>query len=350
MLPSLLDCDPGEFAEVLRAGGVLPGAARLPEAVFRAVHQRGATSIPDIGGVSPAKLAAVAGRFRLEWPALAAEEPSWDGSCRYAFRLEDGAIVETVLIPHHGKWTVCISSQAGCALACRFCATGQLGLRRNLTAGEMAAQVLLVSRRSGRRISDLVFMGMGEPLQNDRAVIKACRILSSCQSAQISPRRMVISTAGVVPAIHRYAATSHRMKLVFSLGSAVPGKRSELMPIQRVFGFEPFLGAIEAYARSRGNRHVTLEYVAIRGWTLGDEDIDAIREHLVGRFPFILNVIPMNPVEGSGLQAPSWHEVKAWSERLRPLGFPVKVRRSAGKDQVAGCGQLGSRLLEGRVP
>jgi 23S rRNA (adenine2503-C2)-methyltransferase len=157
---------------------------------------------------------------------------------------------------------------------------------------------------------------------------------------------MVISTAGVVPAIQRFARSDHRMKLVFSLGSAIPEKRLQLMPIQRTYGFEEFLSSIAEYARSRGNRFVTLEYVAISGVTLGQDDLLAIRENLVGRFPFILNVIPMNPVNQSGLTAPTWHEVKEWSEQLRPLGFPVKVRRIAGKDQVAGCGQLGTRLLE----
>jgi 23S rRNA (adenine2503-C2)-methyltransferase len=344
--PSLLDWTPEDFAQQLHAWGKLKDAPLLPEQIFRGIHQRGQHNLDSIEGVSKRKLAFLARHVCLDVPELLKVESSWDQSARYAFRLADSAIVEAVLIPHHGKWTACVSSQAGCALACQFCATGRLGLKRNLTVSEIVAQVLVLGSHSGYRISDLVFMGMGEPLQNERAVFKACSILSSPLSAQISPKRMVISTAGVVPAIQRFARSDHRMKLVFSLGSAIPEKRLQLMPIQRTYGFEEFLSSIAEYARSRGNRFVTLEYVAISGVTLGQDDLLAIRENLVGRFPFILNVIPMNPVNQSGLTAPTWHEVKEWSEQLRPLGFPVKVRRSAGKDQVAGCGQLGTRLLE----
>ena len=123
--------------------------------------------------------------------------------------------------------------------------------------------------------------------------------------------------------------------------SAIPEKRAALMPVQRTYGFEVLLDAIREYAASRPGKPVTLEYIAIRGLTLGEEDIEAIREHLVG-FPFILNVIPLNPVRGSGLEAPTRAEVKAWTARLRPLGFPVKVRWSFGQDRSCGCGQLGS--------
>ena len=345
--PSILDWTFDELKRDLVERGWLKDAARLPEQIFRGIHQRGARELSGLVGVSTRKIARLTEAYTLAWPELLTVQASWDQSARYAFRLADGSIIESVLLPHHGKWTACVSSQAGCALACQFCATGQLGLKRNLTPGEIVAQVLLLGQHSGQRISDLVFMGMGEPLQNDRAVIKACTILSSAFGSQISPRRMVISTAGMVPAIRRYTETSHRMKLVFSLGAADPEKRQRLMPIQKTFGFEDFLSAIGDYAKSRGNKHVTLEYVAIRDVTLGQDDILAIKENLVGRFPFILNVIPMNPVANSGLEAPTWHEVKAWSEQLRPLGFPVKVRRSAGKDQVAGCGQLGTSLLLG---
>jgi 23S rRNA (adenine2503-C2)-methyltransferase len=178
---------------------------------------------------------------------------------------------------------------------------------------------------------------------NDRAVIAACGILAERFGLQISRRRMVISTAGVVPAIRRFADQGHRMKLVFSLGSAVPEKRAVLMPIQKRWGFGEFLDAVRHYSRSIGGKHVTLEYIAIHGLTLGDDDIDALREHLTG-FRFILNVIPLNPVDGT-LEAPTRAEVQAWTDRLRPLGFPVKVRHSFGRSGLAGCGQLGAGLL-----
>jgi 23S rRNA (adenine2503-C2)-methyltransferase len=154
---------------------------------------------------------------------------------------------------------------------------------------------------------------------------------------------MVISTVGVVPAIRRFAAAGHRMKLVFSLVSAVPEKRAALVPLQAQHSFEDFLDAIRAYAATLRGKHVTLEYLAIRRLTLGDDDVEAIRERLTG-FPFILNVIPLNPVDPE-LEPPTLEEVRAFTEKLRPLGFPVKIRRSSGRDQTAGCGQLGTAML-----
>jgi 23S rRNA (adenine2503-C2)-methyltransferase len=342
--PQVLGLTSPEFASLVEGAGLAGARSPLALRLYRAVHREGSSTLEGVAGVGRARREAAHGLFStgaLE-PALA--RPSWDRSVHYAFRLGDGAVVESVLLPHHGRWTACVSSQAGCALACTFCATGRLGLLRNLRASEIVAQVHAIARHSGHRISDLVFMGMGEPLQNEDEVIRACTILADPHGAQISRRRMVISTAGVVPAIHRYAAAAHRMPLVFSLASADPDKRARLMPIQRRYGFDAFLDAVRTYARSRGGRHVTLEYLAIAGLTLGEDDVLAIRRHLTG-FRFILNVIPLNPVDPE-LRPPLMEEVHAFTDRLRPLGFPVKIRRSFGRDRTAGCGQLGTMLLD----
>lgn len=341
--PHVLGLEPAEVRSRLEAMGALAAGRRLAEQAFRGVHQHLAPTFSDIPGLSHRKAPLLDAAFRPTPLELVDVQPSWDRSSRFVFRLEDGAVIESVLIPHHGLLTACVSSQAGCALACAFCATGRLGLRRNLRADEIVAQVHQMARHTGQRVSGVVFMGMGEPLQNERAVFRACRVLGAREGAQISPRRITISTAGLVPAIHRYAAAGHRMNLVFSLVSAVPEKRARLMPIQETFGFDAFLDAIRAYAATR-RRHVTLEYVAIRGLTLGDDDAEAIRQHLRG-FRFILNVIPLNPI-GTDLESPSRREVRAWTEKLRPLGFPVKIRRSSARDQLGGCGQLGASFLE----
>ncbi len=344
MLTHVLDLDEAGLAAHLAERGLLALGSRLADQTFRGVHQLGAESLRGIPGLARHKGEALESVLRHSLPAIAEVQPSWDRSARYAFRLEDGAVIETVLIPHHGLWTACVSSQAGCALACRFCATGKLGLLRNLRPHEIVGQVLAVSKHAGVRISDLVFMGMGEPLQNEAAVFQACRILAATAGLQISPRRMVISTAGIVPAIRRFAAMKTRQKLVVSLGSAVPEKRARLMPIQELYPFDDLMDAIREYGAAIGGKHVTLEYIAIRDLTLGDDDIAAIRQHLRG-FKFILNVIPLNPVDPA-LAAPTLEEVRAWTEKLRPLGFPVKIRRSSGRDQFAGCGQLGRSLIE----
>ncbi len=325
------------------ATGIRSLGRELPSMAWRAAQRTGIETIAALPGMNAHKLDALALVFAHKPPEIVAVHPSWDKSVRYAMRLADGAIVEAVLLPHHGLWSVCLSSQAGCALACRFCATGRMGLQRNLETHEIVGQVTQIQRHASVRVSDLVFMGMGEPLQNEEAVLQSCAVFAEPQGLQISPKRMVISTAGIVPAIDRFAAARHKMKLVFSLGSAVPEKRAQLMPIQSVWSFERFIDSIRGYADTLRGKHVTLEYIAIRNLTLGDDDIDAIRTHLTG-FRFILNIIPLNPVDPA-LEAPTREEVLAWTKKLRPLGFPLKMRRSSGRDQFAACGQLGRTLL-----
>jgi 23S rRNA (adenine2503-C2)-methyltransferase len=323
----------------------LAGGSTFPARLYHGIHRDRAVRIRDVPGVSAKKLAAAEGAFADDRMEMVSVNRSWDLSARYAFRLRDGAIVESVLLHHHGLWTACVSSQAGCPLACTFCATGQLGLKRDLEAWEIVDQVLQVGRDRGVRVSDIVFMGMGEPLLNEAAVYRAATVLREAHGCQISASRIVISTAGVVPAIHRFVDDRRPFRLVFSLASADPAKRARLMPIQQKYGFESFLDAIRRYERSIGGKHVTLEYVAIKNLTMGDDDLEAIRTNLTG-FKFILNVIPLNPI-GNDLESPTMAEVRAWTQRLRPFGIPVKVRYSGGKDQLGGCGQLGRSLLAG---
>lgn len=342
MRPNIKGLLLAEVRERLAENGGLAGRAMLPERLYEGLHRDAKGSIDDITGVSAPKLSAAAELFSDAGLELVSVHRSWDLSARYAFRLHDGAIIESVLLHHHGLWTVCVSSQAGCPLACTFCATGELGLRRDLEAWEIVAQVLHVGRDRGVRISDIVFMGMGEPLINEAAVYRAATILHESHGCQISNKRIVISTSGVVPAIHRFIDDRRPFRLVFSLASAVPEKRGALMPIQQRFPFEEFLDAVRRYERYRGGKHVTLEYIAIKNLTMGDDDVEAIRTNLTG-FRYILNVIPMNPI-GNHLESPTTAEVREWTQKLRPIGMPVKVRYSGGKDQLAGCGQLGRTL------
>ena len=270
--------------------------------------------------------------------------PAKDQSVRYVLRLPDGVLVEAVLLWHHGLWTVCVSSQAGCPLACRFCATGEIGWVRDLEAWEIVDQVLVVGRDADVRVSDIVFMGMGEPLLNEDAVFRAASILEEPKGLQISYRRITISTAGIVPAIDRFVADRRSYRLVFSLTSGDPEKRGALMPIQARYGFSDLIAAIRRYAAHSRWRHVTLEYIAIQGVTMGDDDIEALAQNLTG-FDYILNVIPFNPI-GNELKAPTLDEVRAWTGRLRALDVPVKIRYSGGRDELSGCGQLGRALMD----
>lgn len=318
--------------------------ATLGERTMRALHRDMAKTPADIQNLAKAKQEALLEHFSFDRLQLAAVHPAGDGSARYAFRAADGAVIETVLLPHHGKWSACVSSQAGCAIGCRFCATAKLGLLRNLSAAEIVDQVLQVGAHSGHRISDLVFMGMGEPLHNPEQVLKAGRVLADDRGAQISPRRMKISTSGVIPVIKRFARERQKMELYFSLISAVPEKRAQLMPIQRVFPFFDLIEAIREYQASRDGKWVTLEYLCIKDYTLSAEDIEALAENLRG-IRYILNLIPWNPIPGLPFESPSREEVQAWSLGLRPLRCPVKIRHSFGREQLAGCGQLGATLM-----
>ena len=339
------------FAEVearIRALGGEKAGATLGARVYKGILQDGFRTFGEIPGMAKERAAIADALFSTTSLEVLSVRRSWDRSAKYAFKLADGNVIESVLLHHHGLWTVCVSSQAGCPLACRFCATGMLGLKRNLEAWEIVDQVVFVARDAGVRVSDIVFMGMGEPLLNEEAVARAAEVMTSTPGLQISKKRIVVSTSGVVPAIHRWIDAGRPWKLVFSLGSAVPEKRLKLMPIQERFGFDAFLDAVKRYERHRGGKHVTLEYVAIRNLTMGDDDIEAMRTHLRG-FNLILNVIPLNPV-GNELEAPSMEEARAFTAKLRGLGFPVKVRYSGGKDQFAGCGQLGRSLIEAGTP
>jgi 23S rRNA (adenine2503-C2)-methyltransferase len=334
-----------EVEAVLRRRGGRVATAKFGETLYHAFQRDAAASFTEVVGVNAEKLAAAEELFDVSTPEIVERVDSWDRSARFVLKMKDGAIAESVLLHHHGLWTVCVSSQAGCALACRFCATGLLGLKRDLLAHEIVGQLYVVARAAKVRVSDVVFMGMGEPLMNETEVYKACAIMTEAHGLQISAKRLVISTAGVAPAVHRFVDRRLPYRLVFSLGSAVPEKRLRLMPVQRAHSFEAFLDAVRRYEAFRRGKHVTLEYVAIKNFTMGEDDEEALRAlHKTG-LRFILNVIPLNPVDET-LEAPTMVETRAWTERLRPIGFPIKVRYSGGKDRLSGCGQLGRALLE----
>ena len=264
-----------------------------------------------------------------------------DGFRRYLFELQDGARVESVRIPlyetHH---TLCLSSQVGCALGCSFCATGRLGLSRNLESWEMVGQWLEVRRESSRPITGVVFMGQGEPFHNYEAVIAAARVLCDPAGGRVDARRISISTAGVVPMIRRYTAEGHKFRLCVSLNAAIPEKRLSLMPVERGYPLAELVEAVREHAARRGR--VTIEYVMISGANVGEEDAAALGRLLAG-IPVRLNPIAVNDASGRFLP-PSEGEWNAFRDALaRHLpGQPVVRRYSGGQDENAACGMLAS--------
>jgi 23S rRNA (adenine2503-C2)-methyltransferase len=265
-----------------------------------------------------------------------------DGFRRYLFELPDGARVESVRIPlydtHH---VVCLSSQAGCALGCAFCATGALGLVRSLRSWEIVRQLMKVRADSARPVTGVVFMGQGEPFQNYDAVLDAAYALCDPAGARIDARRISISTAGVVPMIRRYTAEGHKFRLCVSLNAAMPWKRRALMPIEQGFPLGELVEAIREHAARRGR--VTLEYVMISGVNVGEEDASALGALFEG-VPIRLNPIAVNDATGRH-RPPTDAEWKAFRDALaRALpGQPVVRRYSGGQDEHAACGMLASR-------
>jgi 23S rRNA (adenine2503-C2)-methyltransferase len=319
-----------------------------------ALYREGALSREEQiekAGIGRRRLAAVEAALRLG-PLLELKRriaSREDGSARLVLsvsRLDGKVAVEAVTVPRRNDLALCLSSQAGCALACSFCATGILGFRGNLTAGEIVEQHAWARRTARRRPTDVVFMGMGEPLLNYDAVLEAAYRLTKAEGAQISPRRIVISTAGIIPRIRQYAREGHPFQLFFSLTSAVPDRRRKLMPIEGSYPLPELMDAIREYLASRRrNKRATLEYVAIPGENMGREDVEALAE-LVRGLPCIINVIPYNATK-AGFRPPTWAEVKVFTTALRRLEVPVKIRYSGGKTVGAGCGQLAADELPG---
>jgi 23S rRNA (adenine2503-C2)-methyltransferase len=265
-----------------------------------------------------------------------------DGFRRYLYALPDGARVEAVRIPlydtHH---VVCLSSQAGCALACAFCATGDLGLVRSLESWEIVRQLMKVRADSTLPVTGAVFMGQGEPFHNYDAVLDAAYALCDPAGARIDARRISISTAGIVPMIRRYTAEGHKFRLCVSLNAAIPEKRRALMPVERGFPLDELVDAIREHAARRGR--VTLEYVMIAGVNVGAEDAAALGTLLAG-VPVRLNPIAVNDASGR-FRAPDEQEWKVFRDALaRELpGQPIVRRYSGGQDEHAACGMLASR-------
>lgn len=274
------------------------------------------------------------------------EDPQ-DKSVRYLFEARDGSLIEAVRIPllKEGHFSVCLSSQAGCAMACDFCATGRLGFKRNLETWEMIAQFWQVRAETPGRLSSAVFMGQGEPFHNYDNVIRASRLLSSPTGCRIESANVTISTVGIVPQIQRYTAEKHPFRLIVSLTSAIPEKRAKLLPIAKTWSLEELAAAVSDHARQRRER-VTLAWVLIKGLNSGRDEVVALKE-LFGETRFKLNLIDVNDARPDGYQRADEDERKAFYHMLQELGVPIVRRYSVGSSSHSACGMLaGTRLKE----
>jgi 23S rRNA (adenine2503-C2)-methyltransferase len=267
---------------------------------------------------------------------------SKDGTEKLVFKLHDGVIIETVLIPTGERATVCLSSQAGCKFRCVFCASGLDGFKRDLTAGEIVGQVLAVRGATGLIPTNIVVMGMGEPLDNFYNLEKALRILNDRRGLGLAARRMTISTAGHIPGIERFAKLGLQVNLSLSLHAVTEKLRSDLMPINRKYPLKDLLAACERFVQG-GGRKMTCEYILIRGVNDSAADAEGLAE-ISKKLWAKVNLIPYSPVLGLSYQTPTRGEVEAFKRRLETRRIPVTLRRSQGADILAACGQLAGRV------
>jgi 23S rRNA (adenine2503-C2)-methyltransferase len=339
----LLGLDEAGLATLLASWGEKPFRARQIRAWL---HERGATSVDamtDLPKGLRERLAAEATVGTLE---IAAQQDSRDGTIKRLYRLPDGQLVESVLMPYQsGRRTACISSQAGCAMGCVFCATGQMGFARHLTADEIVEQAwhfASLLRERGERLSNVVLMGMGEPFHNYEAVLVAIRRLMS--DLGIGARHITVSTVGLVPQIRRFAEEGLQVTLAISLHEADDAARDALMPINRKYPIAELLDACRFYAEASGRR-ISFEWALIAG--KNDDEATADRlGRLLRDLPCHVNLIPLNPTGGYGGAPSDPDRAARFVDTLARHGIPATVRVRRGLDIDAGCGQLKSEVLK----
>jgi 23S rRNA (adenine2503-C2)-methyltransferase len=362
--PSLVGLTRARLAEALAGLGVPEREQRMRVAqLWHWIYHRGARDFAEMLNISKAMRTTLADAFTLERPEVVSEQISVDGTRKWLIRmpptgpLDKGAEIETVYIPESDRGTLCVSSQVGCTLTCSFCHTGTQRLVRNLTAAEIAAQVLVARDRLGdwpgaarptdglvpdaeRAISNVVLMGMGEPLYNFENVRDAMEVVTDGEGLSLSRRRVTLSTSGVVPLIPRAGAEIGSM-LAISLHAVRDDLRNELVPLNKKYPIADLLEACRAYPGLSNARRITFEYVMLKDVNDGDRDARELVRLLKG-IPAKINLIPFNPWPGTRYACSDWERIEAFSEIVFRAGYASPVRTPRGRDILAACGQLKS--------
>lgn len=330
--------------------------ASLGEKPFRArqlmqwVYQRGVSDFAEMTDLSKDLRTRMAEVATVTLPEIKSRYDSTDGTVKWLFESGNGQAVETVFIPEPSRGTLCISSQVGCALDCAFCATGAQGFNRNLTAAEIVGQVWhaireLPPRANGETaVTNIVFMGMGEPLANYRSVLPVLKVLLSDWAFGFSRRRVTVSTSGIVPHIDKLADDCN-VALAVSLHAPNDVLRDELVPINKLHPVDELLDACWRYAKQHTNRHITFEYVMLRGVNDSLRHADELVRLLKGK-PAKVNLIPFNPFPGTEFKRSSSATIHHFQERLRKANLVTTTRRTRGDDIDAACGQLAGRVSD----
>jgi 23S rRNA (adenine2503-C2)-methyltransferase len=316
--------------------------------VMKWIYGRGVTDPGQMTDLGLALRHDLAARAPIRLPAVLTTQESADGTVKWRLDAGSGQVIETVFIPEPGRGTLCVSSQVGCAMNCPFCATGHQGFNRNLSAAEIIAQVLLARRDLGdldegrSPITNVVFMGMGEPLANFRSVVQACDILVDDLACKLSRRRVTVSTSGLVPQIKRLANES-RVALAVSLHAPDDELRNRLVPINRMHPIAELLAACWAYVEATNTREITVEYVMLDGVNDSPEHARRLASLLRGR-PAKLNLIPFNPFAGAGFRRSAPEVIERFRNMLSASGIVTVTRRTRGDDIAAACGQLAGQV------
>ncbi|HET7874074.1 MAG TPA: 23S rRNA (adenine(2503)-C(2))-methyltransferase RlmN [Methylomirabilota bacterium] len=336
-LTNLLDLLPDELEGLAESLGAPRYRGRQLAAW---IWQKGVARIDAMSDLPAEFRQALSLRAFVGMPEIERRTPSRDGSQKLVFRFADGTRAHAVLMPDEDRLTLCLSTQVGCGFACAFCYTGTMGLERNLTAGEIAGQALAARRilPPGGRITHVVYMGMGEPLANYAATVKSLRILTSPQGFGLSPRRITVSTVGLVAGIERLARENLRVNLAISLHATTDEVRSRLMPVNRGFPIGDLLSACRRFPLPVRQR-MTFEYVLLDGVNDSAEDARRLVRLLKG-IRGKVNLIPFNDWEGSGFSRPPLPRILEFQSILLERGVTATVRWSKGEDIGAACGQL----------
>lgn len=332
-----------ELTEEFRALGEPAFRARQ---VFVWLH-RGVTSFDEMTNLSKPLREQLARQYELPYPTVARrQESAKDGTIKYLWRLTDGNCVESVLMRYHHGNTVCISSEVGCPMGCAFCASTLGGLVRRLRPSELLDQVLFTQLDSGLPISNIVLMGIGEPLDNYDAVLRFLELVNAPEGLNIGMRHISLSTCGIVPKIDALAQENLQLTLSVSLHAPTDEVRSGIMPVNRKYNVEALLAACKRYFDKTGRR-ISFEYAMIRGVNDTPEMAELLCRRLRGMAAHV-NLIPLNNVEESPLKPSLPESVRAFRRRLEEHGIPATVRRTLGSDIDASCGQLRRKFEQGR--
>ncbi|MDD3089164.1 MAG: 23S rRNA (adenine(2503)-C(2))-methyltransferase RlmN [Candidatus Omnitrophica bacterium] len=313
--------------------------------IFKWLYDKNAMSFKEMTDLPKTLIAELERKFTAAGPVCEERLISRDGTEKFLWMFSDGEFAESVLIKGvsgPGKATICLSTQIGCKFKCPFCASGERSFVRNLTAGEIAGQISSAQNLSGgKKVSNVVFMGMGEPLDNYDNVVKAVRIMNDPAGLGIGARKITISTCGVVPGIRRLKDLGIQVELSVSLHASKDELRNKLAPVNRKYPIKELVKALEEY-RSATGRVVTLEYTVMKGVNDGPDDVKGLKE-ISSRLKSKVNLISCNPGVSPGGSRPDTENVKVFAAKLRTLGVPVTLRMSRGDDIMAACGQLAAR-------